>query len=130
MRQTPASFNSRIKRTPFGQPRKEREKNEERFQARVVELAQYLGWWPFHMYHAARSPAGWPDLVLFRERIVFVELKARDAKGRMGTLKPVQTDMAHRCFKAGAEYYAWYDTNEDWEQIKAVLSEGGSVVAT
>jgi len=130
MKHTSLNPSATPRRTPFGEPRRKREDNERQFQDRVVELAEYLGWWCFHMYHATRSPAGWPDLVLFRERIIFVELKARDAKGRMGKLKPVQTDMAHRCFKAGAEYYAWFDDEETWTKIKAVLSRGGSVVAT
>ena len=120
-----------MRRTPIGYPRKEREKNEAKFQAKVVELAQYLNWWPFHMCHAARSPAGWPDLVLFRERIIFVELKAHDARGRMGRLAPSQIEMSQRIFRAGAEWYCWHDRDDDdWEEAKRVLSEGGSVKAT
>jgi hypothetical protein len=42
----------------------------------------------------------------------------------MGKRSPVQDDMAQRCLTAGAEYYTWYDTDEDWETIKEVLSRG------
>lgn len=118
-----------MRRSAIGEPRRKRENNEAQFQKRVMNLAQYLGWWCFHMYHATRSPAGWPDLVLFRERIIFVELKAKDARGRMGKLSPAQIEMSQRCFKAGAEYYALYDTEEDWTKIKEVLSRGGQVEA-
>ena len=117
-----------LRRTAIGQTRKESAKNEARFQRRVTDLAQALGWWPFHMYNAARSPAGWPDLVLFRERIIFAELKAPDARGKMGGLRPAQIEMAHRCFKAGAEHYVWHDGDEDdWREIEDVLSRGGIV---
>lgn len=117
-----------MQRSPWGEKRTKVQQAEKAFQEQVIELAQYLGWWPWHPYYAARSPKGYPDLTLFRERVIFAELKARRADGRMGKLTPEQVEMAHRCFKAGAEYYAW--TPEDWEDIKAVLSRGGSVVAT
>lgn len=116
-----------IQRQPWGAPRKKTEQAEKAFQDAVIELASYLNWWCWHPYYASRSPKGYPDLTLFRERVIFAELKARNAKGRMGKLTPEQVEMAHRCFKAGAEYYAW--TPDDWDEIKAVLSRGGTVTA-
>lgn len=100
--------------------------NEREFQAQVIELATYLGWWCFHPYYSARSPEGYPDLTMFRERVIFVELKARDGRGRMGKLSPFQTEMAHRAFKAGAEYYLW--TPDDFDAIKETLSRGSKTV--
>ena len=116
-----------LKRTPWGEKRKTTQQSEKAFQQQVIDLATLLGWWVWHPYYASRSPKGYPDLTMFRERVMFVELKARDARGRMGKLMPEQVEMAHRCFKAGAEYYHW--TPEDWEEIKAVLSRGGTVKA-
>ncbi len=117
-----------LRRTAWGADKRALVQNEKAFQEQVIELARYLGWWPWHPLVAKFSPKGYPDLTLFRERVLFVELKARDAKGRMGKLMPEQIEMAHRCFRAGAEYYHW--TPEDWEEIKEVLSRGGTVTAT
>src|SRR5262249_11188129 len=56
---------------------------ERDFQARVVTLAELHGWRHYHTYRSARSPAGFPDLVLVRveadgatARCVIAELKA------------------------------------------------------
>lgn len=117
-----------LKATPWGEKRKTAQQNEKAFQEQVIELAQYLGWWCWHPFYSGRSPAGYPDVSFYRERHFQAELKARRANGRMGKLSPAQVEMAHRCFKAGVEYYAW--TPDDWEEIKAVLSRGGTVTAT
>ncbi len=117
-----------MRRTAWGADKKAIVQNEKAFQEQVIELAQYLGWWPWHPQVAKFSPKGYPDLTLFRERVLFVELKARDAKGRMGKLMPEQVEMAHRCFRAKVEYYHW--TTDDWEVIKEVLSRGGTVTAS
>ena len=116
---------SPLKRAPWGEARKVTDLTEKAFQAQVIELATYLGWWCWHPYYASRSPKGYPDLTMFRERVLFVELKARNAKGRMGKLMPEQIEMSHRCIKAGAEYYHW--TPDDWPEIEEVLSRGGAV---
>ena len=118
-----------IARKAWGEKERVRYQSELKWQAQIIELAQVLGWWPFHLYYAQRSPAGWPDLVLLRERVIFAELKGRSKDGKAETLKPLQVEMAHRCFTAGVEYYAWL-LPDDFEEIKAVLSEGGKVKAT
>lgn len=99
---------SPIKRTPFGEKRREDYLREADFQAIVEGLARLRGWWPMHIRNTKESPAGYPDLTLFRERVVFIELKTRSPKtGRAGKLSPFQVEMAHRCFAAKAEYYTW-----------------------
>lgn len=116
-----------LQRSPWGQKRKETYQTERAFQNQVEELAMYLGWWTFHLNQPMRSPAGFPDLVMFRERVVFAELKTRSPKtGKAGKLMPAQVEMAQRCFKAGAEYYSFLYP-DDWEELCAVLSRGGSV---
>ena len=119
-----------MKRSGIGVEKRATYQTEKAFQAQVEELAATLGWWPFHINHPMRSPAGFPDLVMFRERVVFAELKVRRPRdGRANKLATAQVEMAHRCFRAGCEYYSWLFP-DDWEELKAVLSRGGSVTAT
>ena len=113
-----------LKRKPWGQDRRVTYQTEAAFQAQVEELAGVLGWWCFHLRQPMRSPAGFPDLVLFRERVIFAELKVRSPNtGRAGKLETPQIEMAHRCFAAGAEYYAWWSP-DDWDELVAVLERG------
>lgn len=63
---------------------------ESEFQQTVIEMAQVLGWRVVHFRPARtttgwRTPvegdgAGWPDLILVRDRIVFLELKTATGK--------------------------------------------------
>ena len=116
-----------LKRTPFGAKKRELSQTEAAFQKQVEDLAGYLGWTSFHVRLPQRSPAGFPDLVLFRERIIFAELKTRSpTTGRPGKLSPWQIDYAHTIFKAGGEYYSFLFP-DDWEQVKEVLSRGGKI---
>ncbi|HLM96761.1 MAG TPA: VRR-NUC domain-containing protein [Acidimicrobiales bacterium] len=83
----------------------------------VVELAHLFGWRVAHFRpartaHGWRTPvtadgAGWPDLTLVRERIVFAELKS--ARGRLSV---DQQDWLHALGHAGAESHVWHPT--DW----------------
>ena len=41
---------------------------EKELQQAVVQAAGYLGYRHFHPYDMRRSDAGWPDLILLRER--------------------------------------------------------------
>ena len=118
-----------MRRAAWGAKKRAENQSEKQFQQQVEDLATLLGWWSFHVYNASRSPAGFTDLVLFRERVIFAELKVRDKKGKANKLKAPQIEMSHRCFKAGAEWYSWLDP-DDWPEIKEVLSRGGTVKAT
>jgi hypothetical protein len=86
---------------------------ERELQNAVIELAQLLKWRVAH-FRPARTAQGWrtavagdgvgfPDLVLVRDRLIFVELKS--AKGR---LSPAQqcwlADLEH---DAGQEVHIW-----------------------
>ena len=132
MQRTPLQRSDKpLARAPWGEARRAADHAEARFQARVEELATYLGWFTWHVYNARFSKAGFPDLVFIRERVFWAELKATSQlTNRVGKVSPVQADFLDRLRGAGAEVYLWYDDSEDWEQIKAVLSRGGSVVAT
>ena len=112
----------------WGEKRKAADNAEARFQAQVEELAQYLGWHPWHLYHAQRSKAGFPDLVLWRERTVWAELKATSRlTGRTGRLSPEQETYRDIIRTAGGEWYCWTDSDDHWAELCEVLSRGGSV---
>lgn len=54
---------------------------EKEWQRTVVDLANQLGWRKaYHVYDSRRSHSGFPDLVLVRERIIYLELKSEAGK--------------------------------------------------
>lgn len=96
------------------------------FQEQVVELAEVLGWsWvhfrPGRTAHGWRTPVSGPlgkgfvDLIMLRERVIFVELKGD--KGKVG---PEQAAVIHALQEAGAEAHIWRPA--DWDTVVAVLS--------
>lgn len=103
-------------------------KTEAEFQEWVIQTAQGLGWAVAH-FRKARTKAGWvtpvaadgagfPDLLLCRERVVFAELKVPPNKPSRA-----QREWARRLAAAGQEYYVWVPA--DCELILAVLERGG-----
>lgn len=99
---------------------------EDAFQATVVEFAQLNGWKVCH-FRPGRTAGGWktavaadgagfPDLVMARERVVFAELKSTT-----GRLRPAQRSWLEALRRAGAEAYCWYPTC--WPEIETVLSK-------
>jgi hypothetical protein len=112
-----------LRRRPWGEKKRETYIAEKQFQAMVEELAGYCGWTTFHLNLPMRSPAGFPDLVLFRDRIVFVELKVRRPRdGRAGKLMPAQVEYAHLIQKAGGEYHTFLYP-DDWDAVVEVLKK-------
>ena len=110
-----------IARKPWGAEKRATYVAERDFQNMVEELAGYCGWTSFHLNLPMRSPAGFPDLVLFRDRIVFAELKSRSpTTGKAGKLRPAQIDYQHTILHAGGEYYSWLYP-DDWETLIEVL---------
>ena len=100
---------------------------ESDLQRTVIATARYLGWRVAHFGRAmTRSGewvtpthadgAGFPDLVLVRERVVYVELKS--AKGQ---LSPRQREWMRSLLGAGQEAHVW--RLEDWTSgtIESVL---------
>ena len=86
---------------------------EAQWQRQVTDLAELLGWTWAH-FRPARTEQGWrtpvsgpggagfPDLVLWRERVIFVELKSD--RGRMSA---EQDAVWLGLTNAGAEAYVW-----------------------
>ena len=88
--------------------------DEREFQASVVNLAESCGWWCYHVYNARKSKAGWPDLVMLRERAIVAELKVPP-----NTATAAQLNCLDRFRRAGIAAYLW--TPNDWPEIIRVL---------
>jgi hypothetical protein len=92
--------------------------SERELMACVVDLARVMGWRVAHFRPALtskgwRTPvgadgAGFPDLLMVRDRIVAAELK-----GDAGRLSNEQRDWLQDLRDAGAETYMWRPA--DWE---------------
>lgn len=100
--------------------------SEAEFQRQVIQFARLRGWRTAHfrpgLTRAGRwatavqgDGAGFPDLVLVRDRVLFAELKVR---GRLPTAEQVAWLKALQ--SAGAEAYLWRET--DWPEIEKVLT--------
>ena len=96
---------------------------EKEFQDAIV--AAYVGtmrrpvpncWKAYHSYFSDRSEAGFPDLVLVRERVVFVELKTMK-----GTISPKQREWYDALIAGGAEAYIWRPDAWNSGEIEAAL---------
>lgn len=97
---------------------------EKDWQRDIIRLAQTLGWKAAHFRPAQTSKgwrtavaadgAGFPDLVLVRDRVLFVELK-----NEKGVMKQEQLEWKAALETAGAEHHMWRP--EDLDQVMAVL---------
>lgn len=117
--------------TPDGRAALEQQRvTEANFQDAVIDLAHRYGWRVAHfrkvrvqrkngsVYYetpVAADGKGWPDLVLVRDRVVFVELKAE-----RGRLEVEQVAWLAALGHAGAETYVWRPS--DWDDAVAILS--------
>ena len=88
------------------------------FQARVMELAGYLGWRCYSIPDSRRATiAGWPDLTLWnvkQKRIIWIELKRE--KGRVS---PAQVALMNELRSIGLEVYLFRPSN--WSELESVL---------
>ena len=94
------------------------------WQGQVIAFARLRGWLVAH-FRPARTAQGWrtpvtadgagfPDLVLVRERVVLVELKSE-----AGRVSVEQRRWLIALEAAHAEHYLWRPS--DWPQVEAVL---------
>lgn len=93
--------------------------SEAEFQEAVCKRAEELGWKWFHVRITRQSKAGWFDLVLWRDRVVFAELK-----DETGTATADQLNLQDDFKLANAEVYLWRPS--DWSEIEEVLQRGRS----
>lgn len=102
--------------------------SESDWERTLVALAAMNGWkvagfrtaqvgksWQTPVRHDAK---GWPDLVLVRDRVIFVELKTD--KGR---LRPEQEKWIADLRRAKQVVYVWRPS--DWDEAVEVLRFGG-----
>lgn len=98
--------------------------SEASWQSTVTDLAAVHGWRVFHA-RPARTARGWatpvaydgagfPDLVMVRDRVVFAELKS--ARGKLTADQQAWLDALAR---SGAEVYIWRP--EDFDEVREVL---------
>lgn len=99
---------------------------EAQFQRAVLEFAKLHGWRCAHFRPAQNGKGQWrtavaadgkgfPDLVLVRDRVLFVELKS--SKGRKSI---EQREWASALIRAGADWDCWQP--KDWDLIERVLA--------
>jgi hypothetical protein len=91
------------------------EVSEKTWQGQVIDLAKTLGWKHYFTYRSKRSPAGWPDLQLVRDRVIYLELKTEDGK-----LSAAQKGWIRALLDAGADAYVVRP--RDFESLGAVLA--------
>ena len=89
---------------------------EKDWQRTVANLAGILGFSVYHTYDSRRSTAGFPDLVLVRERIIYAELKSD-----VGKLSDAQVRWRDDLIDAGGEFYVWRPV--DWPEVQRVLKQ-------
>ena len=91
---------------------------EAQFQSQILTAARALGWAAYHTHDSRRSAPGFPDLVLIKDRIVFVEVKTD--KGRV---KPEQEEWGRRIVAAGGEWYVYRPKH--WKEVLETLGAKG-----
>ena len=91
--------------------------NEENFQRAVIRLAQRLGWRVWWCARPEGSPPGWPDLTLWRDRMVFAELKST-----VGKLTEEQGDTLYGLYRAGAEVHVRRPAHLSGGLIRSILA--------
>lgn len=90
--------------------------SEEQFQAWVIEQAKAHGWRHYHTRNSRKSVAGFFDLVLVRERVLWVELKLEGKSPDAAQLNWIEDVAA-----TGGEVYVWRPS--DLVEILSVLAE-------
>lgn len=97
---------------------------EDQFQKQIIDLAHLYSWKIAHFRPALtekgwRTPvsadgAGFVDLVLVRDRVIFAEIKSKS-----GRLTDQQRDWGVALLAADAEYYTWRPS--DWDSVMEIL---------
>lgn len=100
--------------------------SERDFQKQFLQFAKLMGWHRAHFRPGMNQRGSWqtavagdgegfPDVVLVRERIVWVELKSD-----VGRLSPEQVIWRDKLLLAKQEWYLWRP--KDWDEIQRVLA--------
>jgi hypothetical protein len=92
------------------------EENEVGFLGRVRRFARDHAWETYHTHRSDHSEPGFPDLVLVRETVLWVELKTNTGK-----LTKEQALWLSILAHAGQETHIWRP--RDWPEIEARLTQ-------
>lgn len=88
---------------------------EAAFQRAVTDLAKANGWKWHHHQISKRSKSGWPDLVMWRDYVLFRELK-----NETGVASASQLTTLEGLADAGADVGLWRPS--DWTEIVKTLT--------
>jgi len=88
--------------------------SEKDFRQQILDLAELCGWKCYFTWNSIHSPAGFPDLILVREKIIFAEIKSEKGK-----LSDAQKEWRDALENTGGEYYCWKPS--DWETMVGIL---------
>lgn len=99
----------------FLAPDRTLETSEKKFQAAVIAFAESHGWKHWHCNNPRGSVAGFLDLVLVRNSVIFAELKVKG-----GRLSDEQRDWIECLKMANAAVFVW--TPLDWPMIEEILT--------
>lgn len=102
--------------------------SEAAFQRAVIDYAERAGFLVAHFHDSRRqispgrfvgdrSAAGFPDLVMVRERVVYAELKTESGRVSRAQLRWIEA-----LTTAGEEAYLWRPSA--WSDIEQVLGRG------
>lgn len=95
---------------------------EAQWQAQVLWVANFCGWWCWHDNDSRRNRAGFLDLLLIRGgRLIWVELKTN-----RGRLRSAQRDMIARLREAGQDVRLWRP--RDWLEVLDTLDPARMIV--
>lgn len=103
---------------------------EAALQAFVRRTARMCGWLVYHTAFSMKSDAGFPDLVLVKDRIIFAELKRENLWPTEGGLSQSavprwingQREWLQQLSRAGGETYLWWPS--DSHDIATILTSG------
>lgn len=81
--------------------------SEAALQLLVIEAAEALGWYVYHVGNVKgqlrnSTSVGFPDLVMVRDRVLFVELKSATGK-----LSREQEEWRRQILRTGEEHHVW-----------------------
>lgn len=91
---------------------------ESEWRKQVLQLAHQLGWKSYFTFNSKGSSHGFPDLVLARDRVIYVELKREKTK-----TTGKQKEWLRALLAAHAE--AYIARPRDLEALAAVLAHPG-----
>ena len=90
---------------------------EKQWQQTVIDLARRLGYeFIYHTWNSRHSPAGFPDLVILKDRMIVAELKRED-----GHLTPEQYFWLLAFIEVTPHVFLWKPS--DFDSVVEILTK-------